>query len=221
MASKTSVTTKTVDDMLKAMLVFARAVDHVLETRAVENATALPLSSSKVQVLRLLGRQGAQTSTRVARFLGVSKPAVSQIIDAMVRGKLVARKTASDDRREIHLQLTKQGKTVLDSILRHQRQGLRDALRNARGIRAGKAAEMLIELTNGLVVADREFQDFCLQCAAHADSTCMLADGEARCAYFKHERTESKSSGSSAKSPKRSYARTAAWRARRGPKRSR
>ena len=220
MASKSAVTMKTIDDMLKAMLVFARTVDHVLETRAVENATALQLSSSKVQVLRLLGRQGAQTSTRVARFLGVSKPAVSQIIDAMVRGKLVTRKTASNDRREVHLHLTKPGKTVLNSVLRQQRQSVRNALRQAAGTRAGKAAEMLIELANGLVGADPAFQDFCLQCGAHTDSSCVLTDGESRCPYLMHGGSESRAAGAGRLS-KRSYTASAGRRAKRGPKRSR
>jgi len=205
--------------MLKAMLVFARTVNHVLETRAVEIATALPLSASKVQVLRLLGWQGTQTSTRVARFLGVSKPAVSQIIDAMVRSKLVTRKTAREDRREVHLQLTKQGRSVLDSILRQQRHYIRSALRDVGGTR-GRPVETLINLANGLVLADTGFEDFCLQCGAHADGTCVLVGGEARCAYLMHGGTDS-AAADAPNASKRSSAVSAAKGTRRGRKRAR
>ena len=98
MAKKAPSSTSSVDQMAKAMLVLARTIDYVLESRAVEVATDKPLSNSKVQVLRLLAQRAGQTSSQVARYLGVSKPAVSQIIDAMVRSKLVTRKTSRDDR---------------------------------------------------------------------------------------------------------------------------
>ncbi|MHC4067107.1 MAG: MarR family winged helix-turn-helix transcriptional regulator [Planctomycetota bacterium] len=100
MPAKTPIDVKTIDGLIKSLLVLARTVNHVLETRAVESAVGEQLSPSKVQILRLLGERGRQNSSRVAYFLGVSKPAVSQIIDAMSRDGLVSRETALHDRRE-------------------------------------------------------------------------------------------------------------------------
>ena len=61
MASKTSFTVEKVDNLLKAMLSLGRAVDRTLETQAVDTATTQRLSSSKVQVLRLLAQRSGQT----------------------------------------------------------------------------------------------------------------------------------------------------------------
>ena len=57
MAKKKQSSAASVDQMAKAMLVLARTVDYVLESRAVEVATDKPLSTSKVQVIRLLAQR--------------------------------------------------------------------------------------------------------------------------------------------------------------------
>lgn len=188
MATKTSASMKTVDELLKAMLVLSRSVDQVLGTRAVQSASKARLSSSKVQVLRLLGRRGAQTSTQTARFLGVSKPAVSQIIDAMVRSKQVTRQTGKTDRREVNLQITERGRTLLNAVQHQQRHYVRNALRLANGADTKKWIVMMEAISNGLAQADRAYEEFCLQCGAHGDGTCVLEGGKSDCLFLKHEK---------------------------------
>ncbi len=169
------------------MLVFSRTVDHSLENNAVKAAVGQTLSSSKVQILRLLGHRGDQTASQLARYLGVSKPAVSQIIDTMVRAKLVNRRTAKEDRREVNLSLTAKGKRYAQNMLREQRQFIRNALKVLRGLSANRALKMLQELTGGLAKADKAFDHYCLQCGAHGDSSCVLPGGDAECLYMQHE----------------------------------
>ena len=109
MAGKVATKSKDVDRFLKALLVVSRTTQQILESSAVESAVGKSMSSSKVQILRLLGTRGAQMASQVARFLGVSKPAVTQIIDTMVKSKLVSRKVAKASRREVSLTLTANG----------------------------------------------------------------------------------------------------------------
>jgi len=187
MPTKTTANLETVDNLLKAMLVFSRAVEQVLENHAVEAAIDVPLSGSKVQVLRLLGHRGSQTSTQVARFLGVSKPAVSQIVDAMVRDRQVTRQTATIDRREVNLRLTPQGRSLLSAVQQKQRHYLRAAIREAGSARTNKWAATLTEIVNGLAEADQAFNAFCVQCGAHSDGSCVLSGGHARCDFLHHE----------------------------------
>ncbi len=191
MASKTSASMKTLDELLKAMLVFSRTVDQVLGTRAVQSASKTRLSSSKVQVLRLLGRRGPQTSTQTARFLGVSKPAVSQIIDAMVRAKQVTRQTGKTDRREVNLRITEKGRTLLNAVQQQQRHYVRAALRQANGASSKKWVEMMDVISNGLAQADQAYEEFCLQCGGHSDGTCVLKGGKSDCLFLKHEKLAS------------------------------
>lgn len=187
MASTSAPSIKTIDSLLKAMLVLSRAVDHSLEDNAVEAAVGETLSSSKVQILRLLGHRGNQTASQLARYLAVSKPAVSQIIDTMVRAKLVNRRTAKEDRREVNLSLTPKGKKFSQSVLKEQRQFLKSALKQSKNFSASRWLKAMQEATEGLARADKSFNHYCLQCGAHDDATCVLPDGDAECLYVQHE----------------------------------
>lgn len=192
MAKKTAPAVKKVDDILKAMLVFARTVDNVLEQRAVEHGVGEVLSASKVQILRLLGQRGAQTASQVSRYLGVSKPAVTQLIDVMVASRVVSRKTATEDRREIRLQLTKKGRESFQAIRRSQRHYVRNSLRNVSGARADAWIKSIHEVSESLARADDAFEHFCAQCGAHEDGTCVLVGGDATCLFLKYTGTRAR-----------------------------
>ena len=188
MNSAATLDVRTVDRLLKALLVLNRSVDYVLETQAVATAVDMRLSASKVQVLRLLGQRGPQTSTQVARFLSVSRPAVTQIVDALVRAKLVARRATKHDRREVRLELIKAGQQCIGAIRRRQQHILRTAFCELGGRERDveRWILMLSDFNNALARADKTFGDFCLQCGAYEDGTCVLVGGEAECLYQSH-----------------------------------
>ena len=183
MASKQSPTTKDIDSLLKSMLVLSRTVESILEGQAVQKAVREPLSASKVQILRLLGRRTGQTASQLARFLGVSNPAVSQIVDAMARDKLLIRKTATQDRREVNLHLTEKGKRWFRAVRNRQRHLVRNAVRMAGAEDIAKWGRSMEEAASALARSDNAFSLFCAQCGAHADESCVLVDGDAQCLF--------------------------------------
>jgi DNA-binding MarR family transcriptional regulator len=184
-AARKTTPVKTVDELLKSMLVLSRAVGYVIETRAVRAAAKHRLSASKVQVLRLLAFRGGQTCAKVARFLGVTKPAVTQIVDSMVRAKLVTRRTVPEDRREVNLQLSKKGLALFQTIRQEQRHYVRLAMRQAPNI--GKCIGVLNDMSAALAQADEAFESFCLQCGGHGDGACVLVGGGARCQFLAYQ----------------------------------
>ncbi len=187
MASRSALSVQDVDRFLKSLLVVSRTVEHLLETQAVKRATKLPLSSSKVHVLRLLGQRRSQTATQVARFLGVTKPAVTQLIDSMVRSKLVSRQTAKHDRREVGLMLTAGGRRQFLAVQQQQRHLLRNAARHTRGGKVDKWTTTLWEIGQAIAKADRSFELFCMQCGAYEDGTCVLTGGDAECLFLSYK----------------------------------
>ena len=184
MASTSPTKPETVDGLLKALLVLARTADRVLCARAVESAVDAPLSPSTVRVLRLLGHRGPKNFSQIARFLGVSKAAVTQIIDAMEGGKLVLRQPAQRDRRETKVQLTGQEKTLFRAIHRRQQLLVRIAVQDLEPGDVDRWIETLQSAAVAMATADRVFEHFCLQCAAHTDGTCVLEGGHADCTYL-------------------------------------
>lgn len=193
MAKTRPLSVKTIDGVLKAALVLSRTVDRVLETRAVETGFGKTLSPSKIQIIRLLGQCGAQRSTQVARFLGVSKPAVTQIVDSMVAEKLVSRKTAKGDRRAINLTLGKKGRELFQVVRRRQRHYVRTALRDSANGKADEWVKVLHEMSDRIARADRAFEHFCAQCGAHEDGTCVLVGGDAACPFLRERLRKVKS----------------------------
>ncbi len=198
MAARTA-SGKNVDELLKALLVLGRTVDHVLETRAVAAGAKRHLSSSKIQILRLLGNRGAKTSTQVARFLGVSKPAVPQIVDSMTKARLVTRRTAKHDRREVHLQLSAKGHNLFLAVRNAQRHYIRNAMRNPKKRDMDRWITAMHELSSSLGQADQAFLDFCAHCGAHEDGTCVLVGGDAKCVFEKTLAENKKKAKSSSK----------------------
>ena len=187
MASKIPAKAKDVDRFLKALLVISRTTQQILESRAVESAIDKSLSSSKVQILRLLGTRGGQMASQVARFLGVSKPAVTQIIDSMVKAKIVSRKTAKTSRREVTLTLTAKGTKQFRAIQQRQRHLLKIASRSAPKAGVQAWVETLWSISESLTQADRSFQHVCLQCGAHEDGSCVLIGGGMDCLFLLQE----------------------------------
>ena len=192
MDSKAVLSVGEVDRLYKALSVLSRTVAEVLDTRAVEAATG-PLSQSKVQVLRLLAHRRSQSSSQVTRFLNVSRPSVTQIIDSLVESGLVSRRVATDDRREVVLNLTKRGRQGFQAVRREQRHLLRSTLRSAGGGEVDAWITVLQKISSSLAQADRAFTHFCLQCGAHEDGSCVLIGGDADCLFLRHGASLAKS----------------------------
>jgi DNA-binding MarR family transcriptional regulator len=190
MAAKPPLSQQSCERLLKAMMVFSRTVDHVLENRAVATAEGPP-SRAKVQVLSLLGQRGMHTTTQMASFLGVSKPAVTQMIDAMVQSGLVLRRESPHDRRGVELTLSAKGRQMFQKVRAEQRHLIRNTVRPLRDRDVDEWVRILERMTVALAQADHTFQHFCLQCGAYAEGTCVLVGGETDCPFLKRRgRTE-------------------------------
>jgi DNA-binding MarR family transcriptional regulator len=182
MAARRLMTEKNADNLLKSMLVISRTINHVLETRAIE-VTGESLTHSKIQILRLLGQRGEQSSSQLARFLGVSKPAVTQIVTGMVDSGLLRRVDRPEDRRGFALKLTPKGKRTLTKIRTEQRHLVRSALRSSPRTSPDAWVDTLDEIATSLASAGRAFTKLCYQCGAHEDGSCVLVGGKAKCLY--------------------------------------
>jgi predicted transcriptional regulator len=125
----------------------------------------------------------------VARFLGVTKPAVSQIIESMVRQKYVVRQTSKTDRREHKLTLTAAGRKAMVAIRKEQRHYIRSLLRDANRTGPGKLINIMQSMAKGLAQADKDFQKFCMQCESHGVGSCLLVGGSGPCDYLAGQRS--------------------------------
>lgn len=80
--------------------------------REIEGAT---LTVPQFRVLAYVALQPC-TNKQLAEWQGVSLPAISRMVDSLVRRKLLVRSQDTIDRRQVQLQLSKKGKNELERL---------------------------------------------------------------------------------------------------------
>lgn len=142
-------------ELLKDLLLLARAARIVLEERVLPHVEGLSIGSSKSNLLRLLRSEGTQTVNDIARFLRQTKAAASQNVDSLVRAGLVRRETDERDRRRVAVSLTARGARLLQKIEASQKKALAKAIHGMSDGDVRKAARIARELVERLLESSR------------------------------------------------------------------
>jgi DNA-binding MarR family transcriptional regulator len=79
----------------------------------------IELTLAQAQLLRLVRREPLSTG-QLARELGVSAPAVTQLCDRLFAKNLIQRRTSDTDRRSVVLDLTPEGRSLIDGLRRRR-----------------------------------------------------------------------------------------------------
>lgn len=173
--------------LVKALSVLARVINQVLDDYAVSRVTRMPLAGSKVQLLKLVAHQGDQAIGHAAKFLGVSDPAVSQLVDSLATQKLVSRRPDPRDRRTAFLRLTPAGRRFVGALERQQQNLAWAALKKVGITSPATWIATVQELSRALAKSDPKiYEQCCLQCTAHQDTTCLLDNGYTICPFLVH-----------------------------------
>ncbi len=112
-------------------------------------ARQFDLSVEQFHVLRLI-RKGITSASELADFKQISRSAVTQAVDGLAERGLVVRRTDSQDRRRVQLELTPAGSALLDTIFQHNRAWMAEKL-------AGLSAEEMRAVIQGLTVLHQVF----------------------------------------------------------------
>ncbi len=108
------------DDELRAIDSFIEFIETVarspFQRERVLNAAATKLSGAGLTALRLIARDGPIAGTEVARRLGVDQSTASRQIRPLEDAGLIARTTDDADRRVAWLEVSDEGRAVLERI---------------------------------------------------------------------------------------------------------
>ncbi|MBI4497916.1 MAG: MarR family transcriptional regulator [Chloroflexi bacterium] len=111
-------------EVLKALVVLRR----VLRTGASGN-TEPKLPVAQVQVLLHLAQSGPMTMGTLARQLGVSCPAATDLVARLETAGRVERVMSTQDRRKVLVQLTPQARQIAEGALAERREKVASVLR--------------------------------------------------------------------------------------------
>lgn len=67
------------------------------------------LYRSEVHTIEAIGKNNKINVTQLAQYLGITKGAVSQMVDKLIKKDMVNKKTISDTENEVSLELTEKG----------------------------------------------------------------------------------------------------------------
>ena len=80
------------------------------------SATMPRVTPSQWGVLMLIEQQGSGTVKDLARALGVTSSAATQLVDGLVSSRYLMRKPSAEDRRTIQLTLSQKSKTQVEKM---------------------------------------------------------------------------------------------------------
>jgi DNA-binding MarR family transcriptional regulator len=98
------------------------------------------VSLQQYRALVLLGSRGALRPVDLAEALGVDPSTTTRLCDRMVGNRLISRRRQLGDRREVRLDLTKEGRAIVDSVSERRRQ---EIARILSAVPVGRRFEMV------------------------------------------------------------------------------
>ena len=88
---------------------------RVIREQAAGHGNHNPLSVVQFKILSLISEKGSPTMKEAADMLCITKPSATSAIDRLMKAGQLKRVHDKKDRRVIHLELTEEGKNVLET----------------------------------------------------------------------------------------------------------
>jgi len=128
-------------------------IGNLLRAATREAAAGAGLQSVHLSALWYLARANrySDSPAAVAEFLGLTKGTVSQSLQVLERRGYIAKKADAEDKRRVHLRLTRRGRRLLETVLPPPI--LRDALKQRPPRERQALEEGLAELLRSLQAA--------------------------------------------------------------------
>lgn len=167
-----------IQELMGASHIFCSAVGELLE-RTLEEAGHGELAMSQVKLLLLVSRPNQRFKVSdVAAFLDVTNAAASRAIDRLVQRGLIDRRLSKEDRRAVELDVTDEGRRVLDTFAEVRNRELVGLLGDHPEKRIERAISLLDELSVLLLDLDpdKAQNDRCLRCGIHLRKHCVVKD---------------------------------------------
>jgi DNA-binding MarR family transcriptional regulator len=131
---------------LDALMRVSRVVTAVVAGSLL--ATDERITFPQLRGLVLVASRRATSTTTLADALDVHPSTASRLAERLVAAGLLHRTPSSDDRRQVSLDLTHEGRTLLAAIMEHRRTAFRDLLQQLSPDDRAKLAEGLSALAD-------------------------------------------------------------------------
>lgn len=153
---------------------FARVMMRSMTLRALAEAGSRDLSLSQLQCLRYLARHRKCRLGQISEGLSITSPGATKLIDRLVKKGLVSNSQCASDRRSAEIDLTDEGRRLVESFRAGRLRRL-DAILARMAPEERAALELGLE---GFVLAALEdeagMRAACLRCGDEHDPDCLV-----------------------------------------------
>ena len=116
----------TSDEVIDAVLLASRALVAVAARSLSDVGEEVTLAQYRTLVV--LASQGPQSLAGLAEAVGVTPATATRMCDRLVKKKLIVRRTEREDRRQLRVDLTQKGHTLVQSVSKRRRHEIRKIL---------------------------------------------------------------------------------------------
>jgi DNA-binding MarR family transcriptional regulator len=163
-----------IDDFLGSAHVFASAVTDIIEQRLLEEAAEGQVTASQMKLLKLVAMTDSYTLGDVASFLRVSNAAASKAVDRLVRRDLLRRVEDQNDRRVMHLHLTRASRRLVAIYENARQRKLQSIFVQFPPEELRGASELLDRLSADIVDHTSNPEELCLKCGIYFRERCLV-----------------------------------------------
>jgi len=163
-----------IDDFLGSAHIFASAVADIIDRRLLEEAAEGQVTASQMKLLKLVAMTDSYTLGDVASFLRVSNAAASKAVDRLVRRDLLRRVEDQNDRRVMHLHLTRASRRLVAIYENARQRKLQSIFVQFPPEELRGASELLDRLSADIVDHTSNPEELCLKCGIYFRERCLV-----------------------------------------------
>lgn len=97
-------------------------------------------SMLQAEAMHFLNENPASKMSQIAKHLSISTPATTLLVDRMVKNRIITREPSKTDRRQVEINLTKEGRFALEQIQKDMRDEFKEIF---KGIDASEAEKYM------------------------------------------------------------------------------
>jgi DNA-binding MarR family transcriptional regulator len=152
--------------------IFAEIVRRGTTAREVHKDSEI--TPALVQCLQYIYLHGPSPIRKIASGLSITIPAVSQLVDRLVRKNLVTREHCMEDRRLASVELTAEGRVIVEEVRSARTAWLRDILCKMPEDKRSELVESLEEFIRLSLEAGGNIDDACVRCGIDHLAFCVV-----------------------------------------------
>lgn len=154
---------------------FVEVMFDVITTRTLSDAGSY-LTVSQFECLKYLQRHGSCSAAELADGLHMTPPAVTKLVDRLVRKGFLTRRERPDDRRSVEISLTATGRDAVERI-RERRSQVFELILGKMSLEERQALERSLRAFLAAGLHDRAVVEaLCLRCGDESTPDCPLID---------------------------------------------